>query len=114
MRKELANSENIRDKFTAIFVRYGSKLVHRGTTTTTLLFEQVRNSKGILVAGHLWFTTTREFEKFSFNKGDRVSFDARVKEYTKGYKGFRKELGETVSKDFKLSYPTNVDRRLRD
>jgi hypothetical protein len=110
MRKELGASENERERFTATFIRFGTKHQHRGSTTTTLLFQQIINSKGILVADHVWFTITDAFEQCRLQPGDRIAFDARVKSYSKGYKGLPKEIRKPAQFDFKLSHPTRITK----
>ena len=108
MRKELGASENERESFTATFIRFGTKHQHKGTTGTTLLFQQIKNSKGILVADHVWFTMTNAFEQCRLQPGDRIAFDARVRSYSKGYKGLPKEIRKPAQYDFKLSHPTKI------
>jgi hypothetical protein len=108
MRKALQKMDAERGKFTAIFECYGSKMAFRGRTDTTLLFREVRNSEGMLVADHLWFVTNKEFEKYSFRKGDMISFEARVKEYKKGYQGLPGGMNKPAKTDYKLSHPTRV------
>jgi hypothetical protein len=110
MRKELGASENIRETFTATFIRFGSRHQHNGTTATTLLFQDIRNKEGIEVADHLWFTITKGFEECRLQAGDRVRFDARVKAYSKGYRGIQKQLRTRAEHDYKLSHPTKITR----
>ena len=108
MRKALQKIDAERGKFTAIFDCYGSKRAFRGRTDTTLLFREVRDGEGKLVADHLWFTTSKEFEKHAFVRGDRISFEARVKEYRKGYQGLPRRMNKPSGTDYKLSHPTRV------
>jgi hypothetical protein len=109
MRKELAAKENERSRFTASFVRYGSRQAFKGTTATTLLFASVQDENGRVLCDHVWINSTKEFEKYSFLPGDKVSFYARVTEYSKGYKGISKSL-QSSKKDFRLSHPTKVEK----
>jgi len=108
MRKELGNINGVRKRFIATFIRYGSKQPYRGAPITTLLFGNVRDKYGKVYSDHIWFTTTKGFEKYNFNEGDNVCFDARVKEYWKGYRGNREEYDKPVTKDYKLSHPNNI------
>jgi hypothetical protein len=108
MRKELAASENKRETFTGKFVRFGSKHQHRGATTTTLLFQQITNKEGVEIADHVWFTMTKGFEACRLQPGDRVSFEARVKSYSKGYKGLPAQVRQPSQHDYKLSNPTRI------
>ena len=110
MREGLKAMENARSKFTGIFVRYGVKPAYKGPPIETLLFRDVRDQTGKLVTDHIWFTTTKGFDVYKFNDGDVVSFDARVKEYWKGYRGRRGDDGYSqVTKDYKLSHPNKIN-----
>ena len=53
---------------------------------------------------------TKEFAKIDFKEGDVVGFQARVKEYHKGYRGCDEDIQceKPIEKDFKLSNPTKV------
>lgn len=109
MRKELKNIEGLRSRFTAKFVRYGSKKAFKGMPIKTLLFCDVKDKYGKEYCDHIWFTTNKQFESLGLKEGDGISFDARVKQYTKGYKGNREDYDlPAVSKDYKLSHPNNI------
>lgn len=111
MRTELGKMENCRARFSATFVRYGTKSAFKGPPITTLLFEEVKDAAGKVVADHIWFTTNKGFELLNLDTGDRVAFDARVKSYYKGYMGNREDESlPPVSKDFKLSHPNKIVR----
>ena len=108
MRKELAKQEGVRKKFTATFSRIGKKKNFNGFSEDTILLTDVRDSEsGEVIADHIWFAYSRTFEKAKISIGMRVSFEARVKQYTKGY--VSKVLGvNRARKDFKLSHPTKI------
>jgi hypothetical protein len=108
MRDKLKPMENARSRFTGVFVRYGHKAAYKGPPITTLLFREVKNQLGEVVTDHIWFTMTKGFEQCDLEEGDVVSFDARVKEYWKGYRGHREDVYSTVTKDYKLSHPNNI------
>lgn len=109
MRTQLATVNNSRMRFTAVFVRYGFKSGYKGYPIKTLLFEKVKGAEGKAKTDHIWFTTTKGFEKYEFTEGDVISFDARVKPYWKGYKGHRGDDDlPPVEKDYKLSHPNNI------
>jgi hypothetical protein len=108
LREELKNIDGIRTKFTAVFVRYGTKPAYKGPPIKTLLFENVRSQLDQQVTDHIWFTTNKQFEKYAFDAGDLISFEARVKPYLKGYRGSRGDVDSYPSKDYKLSHPTNI------
>ncbi len=111
MRKELKNIDGKRIRFVATFERYGLKPAYKGAPIKTLLFLNVRDKHGKQYADHIWFTTNKQFESMTLETGDNICFDARVKEYWKGYKGRREDFDlPPVSKDYKLSHPTNITK----
>ncbi|MCL2813861.1 MAG: hypothetical protein FWD23_04600 [Oscillospiraceae bacterium] len=107
MRKQLAEKVEERETFTGIFVRFGIKSGWRGPEKTVLLCE-IKNAENKLVADHLWFNLTKSFEKLNLQENDVVQFDARVKEYEKGYKGYRDDVYKPIEIDYKLSHPTKI------
>lgn len=116
MRQELKNIENVRQRFIAKFVRYGSKKSFKGHPIKTLLFEEIKDSKGKEVADHVWFTTGKQFEKLNIQPGEKICFDARVKHYIKGYRGRIDDEYDhkPVEKDYKLSHPNNIVKHIEE
>jgi hypothetical protein len=113
MRKELAQINRQRKTFTSIFEKYGSKINWHGFPEKTILLINIQDSNGKIIADHIWFKMTKGFEKLGeLKEGDSVMFDARVKEYYKGYKGYREELQyeKPIEKDYKLNFPTKIKR----
>jgi hypothetical protein len=108
MRKELAKMEGARMRFTAIIARLGKKNNFKGAPSETVLFTDVRNEQGELMTQHVWFTVGKQLSCVYDNVGKRVSFDARVSGYVKGFKGYGLEILKPKEADFKLSNPTNV------
>lgn len=116
MRDQFQKINGFRKKFEGIFARYGKKTNFKGYPETTILLQDVKCvSAPEIKCDHCWFNLTSEFAKLNLREGDIISFDARVKEYQKGYKGRRydddydDELNEhPISTDYKLSYPTKV------
>lgn len=108
MRKELAKRDGLRKKFTATFSRTGKKTNFKGYSEDTLLLTDVKDAEtGEVISDHVWFTYSRTFEAANLKTGMRISFEARVKEYVKGY--VSKALGvNRRRKDFKLSHPTRI------
>ena len=114
MREKLKENNGLRKEFVGTFVRFGSKTNYKGYPETTILLAniQLSNSKKIFTE-HLWFMMTKEFDKIGLKEGDLISFQARTKEYWKGYKGHRYDDEEylnehPIEKDYKLSHPTKV------
>ena len=110
MRKSLASRENERTTFKGIFERYGLKTGWTGYSEKTVLFKDIIDGHGIRVCDHLWFRLTLAFARLRLQPGDVVQFDARVKEYIKGYRGYREDVDKPVERDYKLSHPTKVFR----
>lgn len=112
MRKELENIAGVRQRFTATFVRFGSKKAYKGPPIVTLLFEDIRDKHNKEYCDHIWFTINKSFTKLDLQPGEKISFDARVKPYTKGYRGRREfeydEDVKPISRDYKLSHPNNI------
>jgi hypothetical protein len=108
MRKKLAEEVGARKKFRGVFARYGKKVNYKGYSEETVLVEQIVDAEtNQLMCDHIWFSLTKSFEKLNLTSGDVLQFDARIKEYQKGYKNSAYKIDNT-SKDFKLSHPTNI------
>lgn len=108
MRKELGKMEGTRAQFTATVARLGKKNNFKGPPSETVLFTDVRNEAGELMTGHIWFTIGKQLAPVVRYVGKRVAFEARVKAYTKGYKGRGLELLKPKEADFKLSNPMHI------
>ena len=63
-----------------------------------------------MITDHLWFNNTKAFQAVNLEAGDVVEFDARVKPYEKGYKGRREYVDKPITIDYKLSWPTKVEK----
>lgn len=109
MRKELEKIEEIRDVFKGTFERFGTKSGWVGVEKTVLL-RDIKDKDGKIICDHLWFNLTKGFEKIQLEKDDIVQFCARVKEYEKGYKGYRDDVYKSIESDYKLSHPTKVTK----
>lgn len=108
MRKELATQAGQRKKFRAVFNRLGKKTNYKGYSEETILLSDVREAGTLhLVTDHVWFSYTGGFEKLSLTQGCIIEFEARVKEYSKGYVNKRYGMDKR-SVDYKLSYPTKI------
>jgi hypothetical protein len=108
MRKQLAKQAGERKLFQATFERLGKKTGYTGYSEDTILLKDVVDSlTGEKVCDHVWFSYTKGFEKIKLIAGVKISFQARVKQYRKGY--VNPKLGLTKrSTDFKLSHPTAI------
>ena len=102
-----------RHTFTGEFARFGEKPAYKGhIPDITVLLLNVKDADGNVVTDHLWFNYTKGFAACDLKEGDIVRFDARVKEYEKGYKGYKTwaddEFLPPVSTDYKLANPTKI------
>lgn len=108
MRKTLAKEEGQRKKFNAVFSRLGKKVNYQGYSEDTILLIEIRDAgTKQIVADHLWFSYTKSFEKITLSEGVHLEFEARVKEYSKGYVNSKYKINQS-RKDFKLSHPTKI------
>lgn len=110
MRKELAKDLGIRKKFNGVFSRLGKKAGFNGYSQETILLRNIFDmATNQLVADHVWFNFTKGFEKLSLKEGVTIEFEARIKEYEKGYVNPRFKTKTTTS-DYKLSHPTRIKK----
>ena len=109
MRRALKQLNGERRRFSGTFVRLGKKSGWKGRELTTVLLKEIKDAYGKIVCDHLWFNLTKEFGRLVLKEGTVIAFDARVKEYYKGYQGCRDDMyDKPVEQDFKLSHPTKV------
>ena len=108
MRKLLAKGEGKRKKFRAVFSRFGKKVNYKGYSEETVLLIKIAEAENLkVVADHVWFSYTKGFEKIKLEEGAIIEFEARIKEYSKGY--VNKKIGVNNKKiDFRLSHPTRI------
>ncbi len=108
MRKRLSQDVGLRKRFSALVERFGKKVNYKGYSEETILLKNITDiDSHEIVADHLWFAFSLAFQKAKITEGSSIEFDARVKEYKKGY--VNKKIGiNTRKKDFKLSNPTKV------
>jgi hypothetical protein len=110
MRKELVAEAGKRKKFRAVFGRVGKKLNYKGYSEETILLKNIVDvESNKIVADHLWFSYTDGFLNASLSLGENLEFEARVKEYRKGYVNKNYKINNS-SKDFKLSNPTKIKK----
>ncbi len=108
MRKELAKEAGQRKRFRAMFSRLGKKVNFKGYSEETVLLQHVVDIEtGKVVSDHIWFSYTKGFEKVKLTEGMLLEFDARVKEYRKGYVNTRYKINNSKN-DYKLSNPTRI------
>ena len=101
-----------RKKFKAIFEKQSFRPGYMKPVETILLKNIVLLPDQENIAGHLWFNYTKGFKNLNLQRGDVIEFEARIKEYVKGYRGdnWEKGVDKPVSLDYKLSYPIKVEK----
>jgi len=109
MRSKLKKIENKRKTFIGTFVRFGSKSNYHGFPEPTILLKDIKDNNNRIVCDHIWFNLTKRFQNIDLKEGDIIEFDARVKEYKKGYVNYRKGIFNQ-SYNYKLSYPTKIKK----
>ena len=112
MRKVLKEINGTRIKFKGIFERYGTKTNFKGYPEKTILLKDINDGMR-MVTDHLWFSMTKGFQALGeLKEGDAIYFHARVKEYHKGYAGYKEEVQweHPIQLDYKLSHPTKIRR----
>lgn len=108
MRTVLAKQEGERKKFSATFSRLGKRTGFKGYSEETILLKDVRDfATNKIVTEHLWFVFTKGFQKVATTAGMKIEFEARVKEYTKGYVNSKTKINNQET-DFRLSHPTKI------
>jgi hypothetical protein len=109
MRELLKEKEQQRTLFSGTFVRCGEKAGWKGKKEQTVLLENIKDARGIIVSDHLWFNLTKGFAVLGeLKEGDVIQFKARVKKYIKGYRGYRDDVDKPIEEDYKLSNPTDI------
>ncbi|XIF19785.1 MAG: hypothetical protein AJITA_00472 [Acetilactobacillus jinshanensis] len=100
-RKSLARlGNNQRYRFVGIYTRFGRK----SSGGLSLLLKHITYHDKE-VTDHLWFSYTQGFRKLGhLKKHQKISFEARVKKYRKGYV----PLDFIQHYDYKLSYPSKI------
>ena len=95
-------------RFTAKVDRFGTKLSYKGYSEATVLLVDVRFVEtGEKATDHIWFAFGKTWEKAGVAVGDTVQFEARVKQYRKGYMNSRAGIDQRKT-DYKLSNPTRI------
>ncbi len=108
MRKELAKEEGERKRFKAVYIRIGRKTNYKGYSEETILLKNITEADtGKVMTDHVWFSYTKGFQDAGLLEGSQVEFEARVKQYTKGYVNKRYKI-DSKSLDYKLSHPTKI------
>lgn len=113
MRAQLKQINGIRKRFQGTVDSFGTKSGWKYPLPTILLINVIGLSTNQLITDHLWFNLTKGFSKLDLKEGDIIKFDARVKSYYRGYKGYKEEIQweHPIELDYKLSHPTMIIKR---
>lgn len=84
------------ETYTAVFGYFSRQ--RKDTDCVTVLLEDVRDSRGYIVADHVWIKEPAAFEALPLGGGQRVKFRAKAREYRRKY----------GSKDFELTEISRV------
>lgn len=108
MRRTLQTQDGKRKKFQGVFARFGKKTNFHGYAEDTILLQNILDVEtNKIVADHVWFTRTKNFQKLSLAPGVHIEFEARIKKYTKGYVNSRYKIDRREN-DYKLSHPSKI------
>lgn len=99
MRNRLRDLEGKRLTFTGSYDRKGTRYNrYANRTAATILLTDIETEDGNVIKDYAWFSYTKGFQTLgNLEFGDKIQFDAQIKEYEKknGY-------------DYKLSNPTKI------
>ena len=108
MRKILKDSLGDRKRLVGTIVRLGKKKNYRGFSDETILLKNITDVEtGNTVTDHAWFAYTKSFQSIALLPGAQIQFEARIKEYEKGYRNARYKIDNRTI-DYKLSHPTKI------
>jgi hypothetical protein len=107
VREGLKKINGHRIKVYAEVGRFGSKKNWHGFSEMTVCLTDLKDEQGNELCDHLWLVCRKQILNLNLGEGDRVSFQARVKSYIKGYRGNRDDVfDKPIERDYKLSNPT--------
>ncbi len=70
------------------------------------MLKDVKFENGNLAADHIWFTVGKTILSAELKEGDKITFEARIGAYEKGYVNYKEFIDERTI-DYKLNRPTN-------
>jgi hypothetical protein len=106
VRKALENINGRRIKVFAEVSKFGKKSAYRGYDLDTVCLINLKDENNNDLCDHLWLIVRKTINRMNLCVGDKISFLARVKEYEKGYKGYRDDVYNQIETDYKLSNAT--------
>ncbi|MCK9417416.1 hypothetical protein M0Q97_12320 [Candidatus Dojkabacteria bacterium] len=106
MRTKLKKLDDQRITIFCVFEKFGTKRNFKGFPEETALFVSLKDENDNELCDHIWFTVGKRIKNLNLKSGDKVCFDARIKQYVKGYVNHREYIDERTI-DYKLNNPTN-------
>jgi hypothetical protein len=110
MRKALKEVEGDRIKVFAEVSKFGTKQAFKRPPLDTVCLINLKDESGSEISDHLWLTIGKQIANLHLQTGDLISFNARAKQYTKGYFGRRIDVYVPAQVDYTLSNPTKFKR----
>lgn len=105
--KEKLNNNNKKFLFSGVVSKFILKSNRYRLNVPTILLVDVKFEDGNFACDHSWFTITKIMGKLNLNVGDKITFEARVSKYTKGYANYYNGI-EKYYVDVKLNKPTKI------
>lgn len=75
----------------------------------TVLLVDIKDSKGNRITDHLWFSCN-DFQNIELKKGDRISFEAKIGQYVKGYEGSKNGFPKPLKIDYNLVFLSEIKK----
>lgn len=86
------------------------KSLLKGPDLDTICLVNLKDFEGKVLCDHIWLTVGKQIKSLDLIVGDMISFEARSKEYLKGYFGRREDVYKEIEIDYKLSNPTKFQK----
>ena len=105
MRKKLKKFKGQRLKFCGTIDKFSKKYYKHHEKTVLCLINVTLAHNAECITDHVWMNMTEDLKRLKPKVGDKIKFNARVKEYWKGYVNDDNPYQE---RDFRLDRPTNI------
>ncbi len=104
MRESLKKLNGERKTFIGTFEQYSSRKYSVAYRKTALI-KNIKDINGKFISDHAWVACNENFNDIgNLTKGDVIQFNAKIKEYIKGYWDLREEINiiKPYEKDYKF------------
>jgi hypothetical protein len=109
MKEKLKNNDNKKFLFSATVSKFGLKSNRYRLNTLTILLVDIKFEDGNFACDHSSFTVRKTMGKLNLNAGDKITFEAKISKYTKGYTNYYNGIEEYYT-DLKLNRPTKIKK----